>query len=152
MNPPFPISPPSATGTPRVFPLFPPSLHTSTTTTARHFIPFLLPSSSRYSPLSLSLSRWGELHSTSGPLMDDEWSKGCECTESALLPSPVPVWWALSPFLSWPSAGSRGREGETGRRRKRRREDRRVRSPQPGGAPWLRRLDTYLAAPFMVPP
>lgn len=29
-----------------------------------------------------------ELHSTSRPLMDDEWSKGCECTESALLPSP----------------------------------------------------------------
>lgn len=52
-----------------------------------------------FSPPSyhLPLAFHRELHSTSGPLMDDEWSKGCECMESALLPFLSPPAFSLSP-------------------------------------------------------
>lgn len=87
------------------------------------------PSSSRHSPLAF---RW-ELHSTSGPLMDDEWPKGCECTESALLPSPFPP--AFLPLPSCLAVSVHESEQERGRER----EDRRERPLR--GAPSLR-LDT----------
>lgn len=49
----------------------------------------LLPPHLPLPPFASSLTpSVGELHSTSRPLMDDEWSKGCERTESALLPFP----------------------------------------------------------------